>query len=45
MDGEFARVTELGTIREINKNAKDEYKGIPDAEDASAEDEADDPNF
>lgn len=45
MDGEFARVTELGTIREINKNAKDEHKGIPDAEDASAEDEADDPNF
>ena len=45
MQGEFARINELGTIREIKRNAEDRQQGIPDSSDVDTEDEADVENF
>ena len=45
MQGEFARINELGTIREIKRNAESREQGIPYAPDVATEDEADVPDF
>jgi replicative DNA helicase len=45
MQGEFARINELGTIREIKRNDENREQGIPDAADVSTEDEADVTDF
>ena len=45
MQGQFARITELGTIREIKRNAEGREQGIPDSSDVSSEDEVDVENF
>jgi hypothetical protein len=39
MIGENAKITEIGTIREIKRNEKNRSKGIPDADDSSDSDE------
>lgn len=39
MQGEFARINELGTIREIKRNAENREQGIPDSENIESEDE------
>ena len=45
MQGEFARINELGTIREIKRNAENRDQGIPDSGDANPEDETDVQDF
>jgi len=45
MQGEFARINELGTIREIKRNAEGREQGIPDSGDADPEDEVDVQDF
>jgi replicative DNA helicase len=45
MQGEFARINELGTIREIKRNANDRQQGIPDSSDVDTEDEVDVQDF
>ena len=45
MQGQFARINELGTIREIKRNAEDRDRGIPDSSEVNTEDEADVQDF
>jgi replicative DNA helicase len=45
MQGEFAKISELGTIREMKQNEGNRNQGIPDSEDVEAEDEVDVENF
>ena len=49
MQGEFGRITELGTIREMRRNEYIRNEGIPDAEDTDApvenESNGEDPPF
>jgi replicative DNA helicase len=45
MQGQFARINELGTIREIKRNAENRDQGIPDSGDVDSEDEVDVENF
>ncbi len=45
MQGELAKINELGTIREMKQNEGNRNQGIPDSEDVEVEDEADVENF
>lgn len=41
MDGEFAKLTELGTIRKIKKDERDSREGFPDSDVENEDDEED----
>lgn len=45
MDGKYARVRELGTIRSIKRNEHGSQQGFADQTDDGAEDQADEENF
>lgn len=45
MIGEHSKLIEIGTIREIKRNEKNDEAGIPDREDIDPEDEIDDDDF
>lgn len=45
MDGQYARIRELGTIRSMKRNGNNEQEGFADQEDIDSENEADEEDF
>jgi len=45
MDGKFAKVREVGTIREIKSNANNNQQGFADSENSNFEEEDDEEDF
>ena len=45
MDGQYARIRELGTIRSMKRNGNNDQEGFADQEDIDSENEADEEDF
>ena len=45
MDGQYARIRELGTIRSMKRNGNNDQEGFADQEDADSENEVDEEDF